>query len=95
MSGGEASASQLLARLDATGDLSVLRIRDSIFENSSESPNKRESDALTVTDGFDNATPASLLEDLAHYKARVLMCHQHPATRIHSNTRFRLHLLMQ
>ncbi|KAF2104885.1 hypothetical protein NA57DRAFT_71087 [Rhizodiscina lignyota] len=68
MSVNDHSPSELLSRLDATENLSILRIRDSIFEDSTSSPNKRNSDISTTEDGYENATPASLEADLAHYR---------------------------
>ena len=66
------SPSHVLSCLDATAALSILRARDSIFDNSTPSPNKRHSDVSTTSDGYEDATPASLQADLAHYKASHL-----------------------
>lgn len=63
--------SDVLELLRDTQNLSILRIRDSVFSDSQQDSAKRQSDASTTSDGYENATPASLEADLAHYRVAL------------------------
>jgi hypothetical protein len=62
-----AQHSAVLEQLCDPDTLSVLRIRESVFSEN-QSVEKRQSDVSTTSDGYENATPASLEADLKHYK---------------------------
>lgn len=74
----------IVERLQGLSDLHVVRARDDTFNANNESPNKRVSDSSVASDPFENATPATLDADLAHYKVSNIVLH---------STYYYLHLL--
>lgn len=61
----------VVERLCQINELHIINAREETFRSGDDSPNKRVSDSSIASDPFDNATPASLDADLAHYKVSI------------------------